>query len=47
MLTDLIKYTGYWPKFDAELYLKYLKAKLAKELNEPKIISHADLQTKK
>lgn len=47
MLADLLKYTGYWPKFDADLYLKYLKAKLAREENEPKTRSHANLQIKK
>jgi hypothetical protein len=45
MLTDLIKYEGYWPSFNTDLYLKYIRAKLAKELNEVK--SHAGLQTKK
>ena len=47
MLTDLLKYEGYWPIFNTDLYLKYLRAKIAKELNEVKTISHADLQTKK
>lgn len=47
MLTDLIKYEGYWPLFNTDLYLKYLRAKLAKEQNGTKIVSHANLQVKK